>query len=128
MRAPLLLAVAGSTLLLAVAALAQPASTPNPAANPPLSASRPAGLELTPEQRQLIVTSISSKTSQSTAAPPTFHPNVGATVPTSVEVAPMPDTLTQVVPRLKGYEFAMVAGQVLIIDPQSKQIVEVIVR
>jgi hypothetical protein len=128
MRTRLLIAVAGSTLLLAGAALAQPASAPNPAANPPAAEKTPAGLELTPEQRQLIVTSVSSKTSQSTAAPPTFHPNVGATVPTSVEVAPMPDTLTQVVPRLKGYEFAMVGGQVLIIDPKSKQIIEVIVR
>jgi hypothetical protein len=40
----------------------------------------------------------------------------------------MPDALAQVLPRLKGYEFAMVSGQVLIIDPKSKQVVEVIVR
>jgi hypothetical protein len=74
------------------------------------------------------MTSVSSKTSQSTAAPDTFRPAVGATVPPSVDTAPMPDALAQVVPRLKGYEYAMVGGQVLIIDPKSKQVVEVIVR
>jgi hypothetical protein len=129
MRTRLLIAVLGSTLVFAAApAMAQPAPAPNPAANPPASTATPPGLELTPEQRQLIMTSVSSRTSQSTAAPDTFHPAVGATVPSSVETSPMPDTLAQVLPRLKGYEFAMVSGQVLIIDPKSKQVVEVIVR
>ena len=129
MRTRLLIAVLGSTFVFAaVSAMAQPATAPNPAANPPASAATPPGLELTPEQRQLIMTSVSSRTSQSTAAPDTFHPAVGATVPPSVETSPLPDTLAQVMPRLKGYEFAMVSGQVLIIDPTSKQVVELIVR
>lgn len=129
MRARLLIAVVGSTLAFALAPVsAQPAPGANPAANPPAAAAVPPGLELTPEQRQLIMTSVSSKTSQSTAAPDTFTPAVGATVPPSVEVSPMPDTLSQVVPKLKGYEYAFVAGQVLLIDPKSKQVVEVIVR
>lgn len=129
MRTRLLIAVVGSTLMLAGAApvSAQPAPAANPAASPPAAAPS-TSLELTPEQRQLIMTSVSSKTSQSTAAPPTFHPAVGATVPPSVEVSPMPDTLSQVVPKLKGYEYAFVSGQVLLIDPNSKQVVEVIVR
>jgi hypothetical protein len=130
MRTRLLITLVGLSLLIAGAApvLAQPSPGANPAANPPASAAAPSGLELTPEQRQLIFTSISSKTSQSTAAPPTFQPRVGATVPDAVDVAPMPDTLTQVVPRLRGYEVAFVAGQVLLIDPKSKQVVEVIAR
>lgn len=96
------------------------APAPDPAAVPKL--------ELSQEQRQVIFTSAKSKTHKSTAAPPNFLPAVGVHVPDTIEVAPLPDTVVQLVPRLRGYEYAMVANQVLIIDSKTKQVVELITQ
>jgi hypothetical protein len=86
------------------------------------------GLELSPAQRQTIYQSISSQTHRSTAAPPTFSPTIGSHVPDGVELTPMPKTVVELIPRTRDYEFAMVADHVLIVDPKSKQVIEVISR
>lgn len=85
-------------------------------------------LELSAEQRQIVFTSLTSQTHKSTAAPATFGPRVGAHVPEAVETAPLPATVVTLIPQLKGYEGAVVAEQALIVDPKTKQIVEVITR
>jgi hypothetical protein len=91
----------------------------------PSGADKPT-LELSVEQRQLIFTSITSRTHKSTAAPANFLPALGATVPAGVEVLPIPDTVLEVVPKLRGYVCALIANQALIIDPQSRRVIEVI--
>ena len=83
-------------------------------------------LELSAEQRQVIFTSLTSQTHKSTAAPATFGPMVGAQVPVAVETEPLPATVVTLIPQLRGYEGAVVAEQVLIVEPKTKQIVEVI--
>ena len=85
-------------------------------------------LELSPAQRALIFTSVSSDTSMSTAAPPNFMPRLGLIVPSGVETKSMPDTLTQLIPRLREYDVAFVAGKVLILESKSRRIVEAIDR
>lgn len=86
----------------------------------------PAALGLTASQRHVLFTSISSRTHKSTAAPPTFLPELGAVVPPSVEVLPIPDAALELMPKLRGYVSALVANQALIIDSKSRQIVEII--
>jgi len=92
---------------------------------PPVTPSGP-GVKLTPAQRQLIYASISKQTHKSTAAPLTFGATVGAVVPEPVELTPMPETIVDVVPQTRGYSYAFVSAQVLIVDPKSRQIIEVI--
>jgi hypothetical protein len=83
-------------------------------------------LDLSVEQRQLIFTSISSMIHKSTAAPAAFLPAIGVSVPTAVETLPIPDTVVEVVPKLRGYVCALVANQALIIDPKSRKVIEIL--
>jgi hypothetical protein len=82
-------------------------------------------LKLTAAQKQTIYSSISNQKQKETA-PATFRAVVGAVVPSSVELQPLPKTLVDLMPELKDYEFAMVTNQVLLVHPKSKQIVDVI--
>jgi hypothetical protein len=83
------------------------------------------GIKLSAEQRQTIYASINNQKQKETA-PATFIAQVGAVVPTTVELQPMPKTIVELIPELKDYEYAMVTNQVLLVDPKSKQVVEII--
>jgi hypothetical protein len=113
-----LLLAAGSALPAAAQPNAtHPGTETNPAAVP--------ALKLTPEQKQTIYASISSQKQKETA-PADFRAAVGAVVPQSVELQALPKTILELVPDLKNYEYAMVANQVLLVDPKNKQVVEII--
>jgi hypothetical protein len=86
----------------------------------------PPGLKLSDAQRQLIYASISKQTHKSTAAPPTFNPRIGVVVPDAIELAPLPDTIVETVPQTRGYSYAFIANQVLVVDAKSRQVVELI--
>jgi len=117
--------VAAAVLLLLGSALpaaaqdrpAHPGTETNPAAMP--------DLKLSVEQRQTIYSSISNQRQKETA-PPNFQAAVGAVVPTSIETQQLPKTIVELMPALKDYEFAMVANQVLLVDPKTKQVIEII--
>lgn len=85
-------------------------------------------LELSPAQRQLIYASISQQTHQATASPETFLPQVGGNVPESIQLAPLPETIIEVVPQVRGYTYAFIAGQVLIVEPGARRIVEIVAQ
>jgi hypothetical protein len=59
-------------------------------------------------------------------APAGFTPRVGETVPNSLQLQPLPGSLTGQVPAIKSYEYAMLQNQVLIVDPSSKKIVDIV--
>ena len=80
------------------------------------------GLELNPSQRETIYQSI-SKTQKNNAAPIGFRPAVGSVVPKGIDLAPLPDTLGEMIPEARGYEVAMVEKQILLVDPRSKVVV-----
>lgn len=103
---------------IATSQIAQSAGASDPAPQP--------GLDLTPEQRHVLFASISSKTHVSTAAPPDFLPKPGDVVPASVELQPLPQAALELIPKLQGYVCALVANQALLVDPQSRRIIEVI--
>jgi hypothetical protein len=82
-------------------------------------------LQLSSDQKHTIYLSISNQPQKETA-PPAFRAAVGAVLPPSVNSQPLPKTIVDLMPQTKEYEYAMVANQVLLIDPKSKQVVEVI--
>jgi hypothetical protein len=86
----------------------------------------PPRIELTPDQRHVLFTSITSKTHVSTAAPPDFLPKPGDVVPAGVELLPLPDAVLKLMPKLQGYVCALVANQALLVDPKSRRVIEVI--
>lgn len=97
---------------------------PNPAARDANPAAAP-DLKLSQGQKQTIYTSISNLNRKETE-PPTFRAAVGAILPPSVTLQPLPKTVVELAPVVKDYEYAMIANQVLLVDPHNRQIVEVI--
>jgi hypothetical protein len=60
------------------------------------------------------------------SAPAGFQPVVGSVVPTSIKVQPVPSKAAADIPALKPYDFAMVQGKLLIVNPSDKKIADVI--
>jgi len=58
--------------------------------------------------------------------PSGFNATVGATVPSAIKVEPIPSTAVSNVPSLRPYDFALVKGKLLIVNPSDKRIAEVI--
>ena len=112
-----LLLLSGAVPAAAQGTPAHPGAEVNPAAVP--------SLKLTAAQKQTIYSSISSQKQRETA-PPTFHAAVGVVVPSSVDLQPLPKTIVELIPELKDYAYAMVTNQVLLVDPKSKQVIEII--
>ena len=96
------------------------------AQTPALDSAAAPHLELSAAQKQTIYQSV-TKTQKNNAAPTGFRAAVGAPVPDSIELAPVPATIADLMPQTKGLKVAQVEGQVVLIDPNSKQVVTVIV-
>jgi hypothetical protein len=59
-------------------------------------------------------------------APSGFRANIGQVVPSDVTVKSVPNKTASDVPTLRRYDFALVKGKLLIVNPADKKIVEVI--
>ena len=94
-------------------------ATPDAAIGPPI--------ELSPAQRLTIYQSV-SRTQNNQPAPPGFRVSVGATMPTGITSAPMPDTLKVLIPQTKAFETAVVDSHVVVLDPQTRGVAAVIVE
>jgi hypothetical protein len=84
-------------------------------------------VDLTAVQKQTVYQSI-SKTQKNNAAPTGFRATIGATVPGGVSLAPVPATIAELMPQTRGLESAMIEGQVVLVEPQGKKVVAVIVE
>ncbi len=94
-------------------------------ANPVTNPSTAPDLKLSADQKHTIYLSISNQKQKETA-PLDFRAAVGAVVPSSVELQPLPKTIVDLMPQMKDYQCAMVANQVLLVEPNGKQVVEII--
>ncbi len=121
------LAVCTGPTMVAAQGVEAPEANPaaaNPAARDVNPATAP-DLKLSSAQKTTIYTSISNLNRKETA-PPTFRAAVGAIVPPSINLQPLPKTVVELAPIVGGYDYAMVANQVLLVDPKNRQVVEVI--
>src|SRR6266705_6502988 len=71
-------------------------------------------LKLNADQKQTIYQSITNQQDKKSTAPEGFRAAVGANVPDSVKLTPMPKTIIELMPETKDYEVGLVANQVLI--------------
>jgi hypothetical protein len=85
-------------------------------------ASAPA--KLSSEQRTKITTVIKEKHVQ--PARVNFDIRVGAAVPRSVHLTTLPPEVIEVYPAWRGYEFILVADEIVIIDPNTLHVVAVL--
>lgn len=82
-------------------------------------------IELSDAQRHTIYQSV-SRTQKNHAAPNGFRVSVGATLPSGVDLAPMPDTLVTLMPEAKPFGVAMIEKQVVLVEPTSRRVTAVI--
>jgi hypothetical protein len=57
-----------------------------------------------------------------------FSISVGTVVPTHVHVRPLPSTIVEIVPQYRGYDFFVVRDEIVIVQPSTHKIVDVIER
>jgi hypothetical protein len=84
-------------------------------------------IELSAAQKQTIYESV-TKTQKNNPEPTGFRAAVGATVPVSIALAPVPETIAKLMPQTRGLEVGRVEGQVMLVDPKSKQVLSVIAQ
>jgi hypothetical protein len=83
-------------------------------------------VNLTPEKRTQIHEMIVKERSAPRVSSPNFSVSVGTRVPRTVRFAALPQTIVEVEPAWRGFEYFMVADEIVIIDPRSLEIVAVI--
>lgn len=67
-----------------------------------------------------------SKQATSQTSPASFIVSVGAAVPNDISLKSVPRTLAAHVASLKPYDYALLQGKLLIVNPNDKKIVDVI--
>ncbi len=83
-------------------------------------------MQLSQDQRTRISTIIGKSPSARITGKPDFDVTVGARIPRSVHVAVLPDDVVQIVPQYRGFDYVLVGDRILIIDPNTFEIVAVI--
>jgi hypothetical protein len=86
-------------------------------------------LELTEAQRQQVLRAVSTKDTLD-KPPPGFKPTIGAAVPSQKKLAlhPLPRPLVYRIPVLAQYYYGKLPDTVLIVDPMTKKVVDMISR
>jgi hypothetical protein len=92
---------------------------------PGSTASQDSKLQLTPAQKTAIFQSV-SKDKANIKSPPNMSASVGAQVPPSAELYILPDNVVADSPAAKAYKYTIVQNQVLLVDPTTMRVVEVI--
>jgi Protein of unknown function (DUF1236) len=83
-------------------------------------------VKLSEEQRTKIQRIIVGNKSVARLDHPSFSVTVGATIPKTVHVAVLPEEIVSIVPEYRGFDYILVGDQILIIDPESLEIVDII--
>lgn len=83
-------------------------------------------LTLTSAQRHELWQGLSKQAKEST--PAGFTAKVGEAVPSSIKLQSLPANLSSQIPALKSYDYAMLQSELLIVDPTSKNIVDIITQ
>ena len=82
------------------------------------------GADLTPKQEQMVSQGLATSPSQ--PAPAGAQPQVGNKVPDSMTAQTLPNNVTDQVPEAKNLLFVKLPDRVLLIDPDSKLVTEIV--
>jgi hypothetical protein len=83
-------------------------------------------LTLTSAQRHELWQGLSKQAKES--APAGFMAKVGEAVPGSIKLQSLPASLSSQIPAVKSYDYAMLQSELLIVDPTSKNVVDIITQ
>lgn len=86
-------------------------------------------LRLTEAQHRQVADAISGEDTLE-KLPPDFQPTIGAKAPVQAKLAthPLPRPLVYAIPALKEYYYAQLADRILIIDPMSGTVADIVTR
>ena len=113
--------VAGAMLVVAAGAAAQaPQATDAPHDVP--------DLKLTPEQKHTIYQALAGPTAKNNPEPVGFRAAPGARVPEAIKLEPIPKVVTDLVPKMADYKYAVVSRQAIIVDPNTNTVIEAIAQ
>jgi hypothetical protein len=85
----------------------------------------PSQLRLTPAQRMAVLTAVLQESTK-VRPPPGLMPTVGAEVPASIELYTLPLGAMEQSPALRSLKYTMAQNQVVLVDPTTLRIVDVI--
>jgi hypothetical protein len=89
-------------------------------------ASGGANVQLTQDQRSKIKDVVVGGRNVARADSVNFNIRVGVAVPRTVHVAVLPPEVVTIVPEYRGFEYVVVGDQLLIIDPNTLEIVAIL--
>jgi hypothetical protein len=110
------------TLLAGVTIAGMPAFGQDNAISPGVAAPPPT---LSATQRAAIFAAVSREKSKVTP-PLAFNPAIGAKVPPSIALYPMPDSTLADIPSIRPYQYTVIKDQVVLVDPTTLQVVDII--
>ena len=91
---------------------------------PPPSAQTQAQPSLSADQKQAIWNSVAKN--KSAMAPAKFQASIGANVPAQIALRQLPSTLSKQVPDAKKYRYAKIADEVVLVDPSTHKVIDII--
>jgi hypothetical protein len=83
-------------------------------------------VNLTPQKRTRIHEVIVKERNAPRVSSPNFDVSVGTRVPRTVRFVALPQTIVELEPAWRGFEYFMVGNEIVIVDPRSLEIVAVI--
>jgi hypothetical protein len=83
------------------------------------------GGALTPEQKTAIANAV-RQSDRKVAAPPGVSAQVGAELPAALELYILPDTTLAQIPAAKLYKYTMVDNRVVLVDPTTMRVVDIL--
>ncbi len=99
-------------------------------ANPTTAAGAPSSSADAPQQRR-IVESVQQSIQRNEVRPVRdlgVSVTLGATLPTRVELNPLPRDIVELRPNYRDYRYVVSEGEIVIVDPRTRQVVEVVER
>ena len=88
--------------------------------------SRGGSVQLSSDQRAKIQSIVGHNSGARVTANVNFNVSVGAVVPRDVHVVVLPEDVVEIVPQYQGFDYIIVGDNILIIDPDTMEIVDVI--
>lgn len=113
----LIVTLLAGTTVMGVPAFGQDGTVPPGVAAPPPT--------LSAAQRAAIFAAVNKEKSKVTP-PLAFNPAIGAKVPPSIALYPMPDSTLAEIPSIRPYQYTVIKDQVVLVDPTTLQVVDII--
>jgi hypothetical protein len=129
MKLHLVTIAATATLLsgIGMASAADSQAMSNATTSPSMQSMAKDSLSLTRSQQRIAWKDLSEQATSQTA-PSNFKATVGATVPSDIALQSVPAKVAARVSSLKPYDYALLQGKLLIVNPSDKKIADVINR